>query len=126
MIPIIRPTLVDFKDVEKEFKEVWNSGQVTVSKYTRLFEQEVEKKLKVKNAIAVSSCTSGLTLAVKALNLKGEVILPTFTFAATAHALVWNGIKPVFCDSEKGTYNIDVKKIESLINNPLLPPLRVA
>lgn len=117
MIPIIRPTLVDFKDVEKEFKEVWNSGQVTVSKYTRLFEQEVEKTLKVRNAIAVSSCTSGLILAVKALDLKGEVILPAFTFAATAHALVWNGIKPVFCDSRKDTYNIDVDKIHSLITD---------
>lgn len=116
MIPIIRPTLIDFKDVQKEFREVWDSGQVTVSKYTTLFEEEVKKKLGVRNVIAVSSCTSGLILSVKALNLKGEVILPTFTFAATAHALVWNNITPVFCDSEKGTYNIDVKKIEPLIN----------
>lgn len=116
MIPIIRPTLIDFEDVQKEFREVWESGQVTVSKYTALFEEEVKKTLEVKNVIAVSSCTSGLILAVKALELKGQVILPTFTFAATAHALVWNNITPVFCDSEKGTYNIDVKKIEPLIN----------
>ncbi len=115
MIPIIRPTLVDFSDVEAEFKEVWESGQVTVSKYTALFEKKVAKTLKVKNVIAVSSCTSGLILGAKALALKGEVILPTFTFAATAHALIWNNVTPVFCDSEKGTYNIDVKKIESLI-----------
>ncbi len=116
MIPIIRPTLVDFNEVEQEFREVWASGQVTVSKYTILFEEEVKKSLKVRNVIAVSSCTSGLMLAVKALNLKGEVILPAFTFAATAHALVWNNVTPVLCDSEKGTYNIDVNKIEPLIN----------
>lgn len=115
MIPIIRPTLIDFKDVQKEFREVWDSGQVTVSKYTTLFEEEVKKKLGVRNVIAVSSCTSGLILSVKALGLKGEVILPAFTFAATAHALVWNNVTPVFCDSEKGTYNIDVKRIEQLI-----------
>ncbi len=115
MIPIIRPTLIDFKDVEKEFREVWSSGQVTVSKYTKLFEEKVKKTLKVNNVIAVANCTSGLILAVKALGLKGEVILPAFTFAATAHSLVWNNVKPVFCDSEKGTYNIDVKKIEPLI-----------
>lgn len=115
MIPIIRPTLVDFNEVEKEFREVWESGQVTVSKYTSLFEKEVQKRLKVRNAIAVSSCTSGLMLAVKALDLKGEVILPTFTFAATGHALLWNGITPIFCDSEQGTYNIDIDKIEPLI-----------
>lgn len=116
MIPIIRPTLVDFNDVEKEFREIWSSGQVTVSKYTALFEEEVKSRLGVQNVVAVSSCTSGLILAVKALGLKGEVILPSFTFAATAHALVWNNVTPVFCDSERGTYNIDVNKIEPLIN----------
>ena len=115
MIPIIRPTLVDFTEIEKEFREVWSSGQVTVSKYTNLFEEKIRKTLKVKNVIAVSSCTSGLILAVKALELKGEVILPTFTFTATAHALAWNNVMPVFCDYEKGTFNIDVRKIESLI-----------
>ena len=116
MIPIIRPTLTDFKEVEKEFCEVWHSGQVTVAKYTTLFEEEIKKIFGVRNAIAVSSCTSGLILSVKALGLKGEVILPAFTFAATAHALVWNNVTPVFCDSEKETYNIDIKKIEPLIN----------
>jgi len=117
MIPIIKPTLIDFKDVEKEFQEVWASGQVTVSKYTALFERQVAKYLNVRNVIAVSSCTSGLILAAKALELKGQVILPTFTFAATGHALIWNNITPVFCDSEKGTYNIDVNQIESLITD---------
>ncbi len=115
MIPIIRPTLIDFNDVEKEFREVWSSGQVTVAKYTSLFENKVKKALDVRNVIAVSSCTSGLILAVKALGLKGEVIVPSFTFAATAHSLIWNNVTPVFCDSEKGTYNIDVNKIEPLI-----------
>jgi dTDP-4-amino-4,6-dideoxygalactose transaminase len=115
-LPIISPTLVDYQSIENEFREVWDSGQVTVSKYTGLFEKKVCKTLGVKNAIAVSSCTSGLILAIKALNLKGEVIVPAFTFAATVHALKWNNITPVFCDSEKGTYNIDVKKIEPLIN----------
>ena len=117
MIPIIKPTLVDFNEVEKEFREVWASGQVTVSKYTRLLEEEVQRVANVRNAVAVSSCTSGLILAVKALELKGEVILPAFTFAATAHSLVWNNITPVFCDSEKGTCNIDSTKIESLITD---------
>ncbi|MBI5055588.1 MAG: DegT/DnrJ/EryC1/StrS family aminotransferase [Nitrospirae bacterium] len=115
MIPIIKPTLIDFNEIKKEFREVWESGKVTVSKYTNLFEEEVKKTLGVRNVIAVSSCTSGLILAIKALELKGEVILPSFTFAATAHALVWNNITPVFCDSETGTYNIDASKIEPLI-----------
>jgi len=115
IIPIIRPTLIDYESVEDEFREVWNSGQVTVSKYTELFEQSVCKTLAVRNAIAVSSCTSGLMLAVKALDLKGEVIVPSLTFTATAHSIMWNNIAPVFCDSNKGTYTIDTKKIGPLI-----------
>jgi dTDP-4-amino-4,6-dideoxygalactose transaminase len=94
---------------------VWQSGQVTVGKYTRRFEEAVEQTLKVRHAIAVSSCTSGLMLAVKALELTGEVIVPSFTFAATVHALIWNNCTPVFVDCENGTYNIDVTQIEPLI-----------
>ncbi len=117
MIPIIRPTLIKFEDIEKEFREVWESGQVTVSKYTELLEKKVCETLGVRNTIAVSSCTSGLMLAVKALGLKGEVIVPAFTFTATVHSLIWNNITPVFCDSAKDTYNIDIHKIEPLINH---------
>lgn len=117
MIPIIRPTLINFSKVEKEFREIWESGQITISKYTSFFEKEVQRKLGVPNAIAVSSCTSGLILAVKALELKGDVILPAFTFAATAHALAWNNVNPVFCDSEMRSYNIDPRKIEPLITD---------
>jgi dTDP-4-amino-4,6-dideoxygalactose transaminase len=114
-LPIIRPTLVEFDEVEAPFREVWRSGQVTVGKYTRQFEEAVEQTLGVSHAIAVSSCTAGLMLAVKAMELTGEVIVPSFTFAATVHALVWNGCTPVFADCEEGTYNIDVAQIESLI-----------
>lgn len=114
-LPIIRPTLVEFEEVEAAFREVWQSGQVTVGKYTRRFEETVEQTLGVRHAIAVSSCTSGLMLAVKALELTGEVIVPSFTFAATVHALVWNNCTPVFVDCEEGTYNLDVTLIEPLI-----------
>jgi dTDP-4-amino-4,6-dideoxygalactose transaminase len=115
LLPIIRPTLVEFAEVEAAFRDVWRSGQITVGQYTRQFEQAVAQTLGVRHAIAVSSCTSGLMLAVKALQLAGEVIVPGFTFAATVHALIWNNCTPVFVDCEEGTYNIDVTQIESLI-----------
>jgi dTDP-4-amino-4,6-dideoxygalactose transaminase len=82
--PIIRPTLVDFKEVLPLWEAAWNTGMITTNKYTRKFEEAIEQRQKVKQAIAMNSCTSGLILALKVLGLTGEVIVPAFTFAATA------------------------------------------
>lgn len=112
---IIRPTLVDMDDIVKELREIFLSKNVTLSKFVRLFEEACAKYLGVKEAVAVSSATSGLMLAVKALGLKGEVIVPSFTFTATVHSLIWNGLMPVFVDCERGTYNIDIKDVERKI-----------
>ena len=112
---IIRPTLFDPAEMMAEIREIFSSGSVTVSKYVKLFEQECARYLSVKEAVAVSSATSGLILAVKGLGLKGEVIVPSFTFTATVHSLIWNGLTPIFVDCEEGTYNIDVKEIEKKI-----------
>jgi len=112
---IIRPTLFDPAEMMTELKEIFSSGNVTVSKYVKLFEQECARYLGVKEAVAVSSATSGLMLAVKALGLTGEVIVPSFTFTATVHSLIWNHLTPVFVDCEEGTYNIDAKEIEKKI-----------
>jgi len=112
---ITRPTLIDVDELIGGLREIFSSGNVTVSKYVKLFEQECARYLGVKEAVAVSSATSGLMLAVKALGLTGEVIVPSFTFTATVHSLIWNGLTPVFVDCEEGTYNIDVKEIEKKI-----------
>ena len=105
--PIARPSLPPLDRVSGEMERGWAAGQVTSGKAVRSFEAAVERKLGVGHAVAVSSCTSGLMLAVKALGITGEVILPSFTFGATAHALVWNGVTPVFCDSDPETLNLD-------------------
>jgi len=114
-LKIIRPTLFDPAEMMAELREIFSSGNVTVSKCVKLFEQECARYLGVKEAVAVSSATSGLMLAVKALGLTGEVIVPSFTFTATVHSLVWNGLTPVFVDCEEGTYNINVKDVEKKI-----------
>ena len=72
----------------------------------REFERTIEKMLRVKHAISVCNATVGLQIACKALELKGEVILPSYTFVATAHALSWEGITPVFVDIDAETHNI--------------------
>lgn len=105
--PVFQPTLIDIDEIADGLREIWSSRMVTVAKYNRLFERAIADHVGVREAVAVSSCTSGLVLVLKALGLKGEVIVPGFTFAATAHALVWNGLKPVFCDALPDTFNLD-------------------
>ena len=108
---IIKPTLFNPVEMINELREIFSSGSVTTSKYVKLFEEECARYLGVKEAVAVSSATSGLMLAVKALGLTGEVIVPSFTFTATVHSLIWNGLTPVFVDCEEGTYNIDLRDV---------------
>jgi dTDP-4-amino-4,6-dideoxygalactose transaminase len=81
----------------------------------REFEATVAARLGVKHCVAMCNATVALEIASKALDLKGEVILPSYTFIATAHALQWQGITPVFADMEPETHNIDPAKIEALI-----------
>jgi dTDP-4-amino-4,6-dideoxygalactose transaminase len=115
MIPLTRPAFPDLSEIEPCLEEIWRSGQVTLGRYTRLFEEEVAALLGVRQAVAVSSCTAGLMLSLRALGLRGEVIVPSFTFAATVHAIVWNGLVPVFCEVEPTTAMIDAGAAEQLI-----------
>ena len=107
MIPIVQPTLHDFEAVIAEFRQAWESGQVTTGIFTRRFEAAVEEKLQIPHAVMVQSCTAGMMLALKALNLKGDVILPAFTWTATGHAVMWNGLTPVFADITPGSCTLD-------------------
>ncbi|MEO1270389.1 MAG: DegT/DnrJ/EryC1/StrS family aminotransferase [Myxococcota bacterium] len=113
--PIIRPTLPDFSEVEEDLRAIWESGMLTTSRMVRALEAEVAELCGVEHCIAMANCTSGLMLAVKALGLTGEVILPAFTFAATGHALIWNDLEPVFVDCDPNTYTIDPERVREAI-----------
>ncbi len=84
--------------------------------YVQEFEGRIADLLGVKHCIAMCNATIALEIAARALELQGEVILPSFTFIATAHALQWQKITPVFCDIDPETHNIDPRKVEALIN----------
>jgi dTDP-4-amino-4,6-dideoxygalactose transaminase len=75
----------------------------------------VAERLEVKYCVAVSSCTSGLMMVLRALGLTGEVIVPSFTFFATGHALMWNDLRPVFADCDEQTWNVDPVDVERKI-----------
>ena len=79
------------------------------------FEKRIEKLLGVKHCIAICNGTIALEIAIRALELTGEVILPSFTFIATAHALQWQEITPVFCDVAPGQHHLNPQEIEKLI-----------
>lgn len=85
--------------------------------YVQKFEEQLANYLGVKHCIAVCNGTVGLELVIRALGLTGEVIVPSFTFIATAHALQWFGITPIFCDIDPATHSIDPQQIESLITD---------
>jgi dTDP-4-amino-4,6-dideoxygalactose transaminase len=78
-------------------------------------EAQVARLLDVKHCIAMCNGTVALEIAIRALGLKGEVIVPAFTFIATAHALQWQEITPVFCDVDPRTHNLDPAQVERLV-----------
>jgi dTDP-4-amino-4,6-dideoxygalactose transaminase len=83
--------------------------------YVIEFEKRLAELTGVKHCIAMCNATIALEIAIRALDLKGEVILPSFTFVATAHVLQWQDITPVFCDIDPQTHTIDPSKVEALI-----------
>jgi dTDP-4-amino-4,6-dideoxygalactose transaminase len=83
--------------------------------YVRELEQRLSELLGVKHCIAFCNGSIALEIAAKAAGLTGEVIVPSFTFIATAHALQFQGITPVFCDIAPGTHHIDPARIEAMI-----------
>ncbi len=97
--------------------EAIKSGWLTMGPKTVEFEQRFSEYVGAKHAVSVNSATAALHLALKAIGLQegDEVIVPTNTFVATAEVVTYFNAKPVLCDIEEDTHNIDVSKIEELI-----------
>src|SRR5919106_700945 len=91
-------------------KSLTNNGP-----YVREFEERIAELLGVRNRIAMCNATIALETTIRALGLGGEVIVPSFTFIATAHALQWQKITPVFCDIDPRTHTIDPVLVEEMI-----------
>lgn len=83
--------------------------------YVQEFEKRLSELLGVKHVIAMCNATVAIEIATRALGMKGEVILPSFTFVATAHALQWQEITPVFCDIDPITHTLDPARVEKMI-----------
>jgi dTDP-4-amino-4,6-dideoxygalactose transaminase len=115
-LPVGRPNIGDRSRLVARFNEMLDRRWLTNDgPAVRQFEGALATFLGVPHCIAVSNATVALGLAIRALGLSGEVIVPSFTFVATAHALSWLGITPVFCDIDAKTHNISAEHAEHLI-----------
>jgi dTDP-4-amino-4,6-dideoxygalactose transaminase len=85
--------------------------------YVKEFEHRLAGLLGVRHCVAVCNATLGLELTARALGWQGEVILPSFTFIATAHAMRWQGLTPVFCEVDPATHNLDPRAVERAITD---------
>jgi dTDP-4-amino-4,6-dideoxygalactose transaminase len=83
--------------------------------YVQEFEKKLAEYVGVRHCVAMCNATISLEIAIRAMGLSGEVIVPSFTFIATAHALQWQEITPVFCDIDPQTHTIDAAKVEKMI-----------
>lgn len=109
IVPLTRPHIPAAEPIMKAFRKSLKSGILTKGDELRHFERELQSYLSADYVTAVSSCTTGLMLSLQALGLSGEVIMPSFTFSATAASIVWNGLTPVLVDCDPDTFNIDVE-----------------
>jgi dTDP-4-amino-4,6-dideoxygalactose transaminase len=115
-IYVTRPLLPDLGDFNLKLKEVWDSQWLSNNgKQHQALEEKVKERLKVPYTCLFNNGTIALITAIQSLRLTGEVITTPFTFPATPHVLAWNNIRPIFCDINPQTLNIDAKKIEPLI-----------
>ena len=116
IIYVTQPYLPPLAEFLPYLEKIWESKNLTNSgPFHEELEDELAQYLGVENLSLFTNGTIALITALQALRITGEVITTPFSFVATSHSLVWNGIKPVFVDIDPNTLNIDPKKIEAAI-----------
>ena len=115
-ITVGRPNIGDEKKLHAYLEEIISSKWLTNNgRFVKELENRLSQFTRAKHVIAVSNGTVGLEIAIRSLNLTGEVIVPSYTFVATAHALTWLGLKPIFSEIDPQTCNLDPSGLENLI-----------
>lgn len=117
-ITVTRTSLPPYEEFTEAIKPLWESHWLTnMGIYHQKLEQELGRFLEVKNISLMVNGHMSLEMIIQAFDFpKGsEIITTPFTFVSTTHAIVRNGLKPVFCDIKMSDYTIDEEKIENLI-----------
>jgi len=116
-LPIGQLYFPSWQRYEAAFRDIFERQYYTnQGPLTQQLEEKLQQFLGVKHAICVSNATIGLMMLPDAMGLSGKVILPSFTFAASAHSLSWAGLKPAFCDIDLDTHQIAIDQIGALID----------
>jgi dTDP-4-amino-4,6-dideoxygalactose transaminase len=105
----------DAEVVADDVRRVLASGILTNGPFVREFERRAAGYLGVRHCIAVASCTAGLMLTLRGADLTGDVVVPSFTFAATAHAASWNGLRLVFADIDPRTLTLSAESVRRAV-----------
>ena len=117
-ILVTRSSMPPMEEYIEEIKEMWNSHWLTnMGPKHRGLQTKLEEYLGVEHIDLLTNGHMALELSMQALNLQGEVITTPYTFASTTHAIVRNGLTPVFCDVNPIDFTMDVTKIEELITD---------
>lgn len=117
MIPVTKPFLPPQAEYEELLKGIWKRNWLTNNgPLLNELELELRKITGVKYGLFLGNGTIALQLAIRSLNLKGEILTTPFSYIATTTSILWEGCKPVFVDIHPYTYNIDPELIESKIS----------
>ncbi|MDO4273062.1 MAG: DegT/DnrJ/EryC1/StrS family aminotransferase [Eubacteriales bacterium] len=115
---VTRSSMPDLEEFVEEIKPIWKSHYLTnMGPIYKKFQYQLKDYLSVPQLSLFANGHMALELAIQALNLSGEIITTPYTFASTTHAIVRNGITPVFCDIKPDDYTMDPEKIEELITD---------
>jgi dTDP-4-amino-4,6-dideoxygalactose transaminase len=110
-LPLVRPAVPSTQEVISDIEKILESGILTNGPFVRDLEDRSAEYLGVRHCVAVASCTAGLMLMLRAADLTGDVIAPSFTFAATVHAIAWNGLHPVLADIDPETLTLSPEAV---------------
>ncbi|HEX2030303.1 MAG TPA: DegT/DnrJ/EryC1/StrS family aminotransferase [Actinomycetota bacterium] len=110
-LPLVRPSIPDAGALAEDLRAILESRVLTNGPFVSELERRAAEYLGVRHCIAVASCTAGLMLVLRAAGLSGDAVVPSFTFAATAHAAAWNGLRPVFADVDRDTLTLDADAV---------------
>ncbi|MDO4922251.1 MAG: DegT/DnrJ/EryC1/StrS family aminotransferase [Phascolarctobacterium sp.] len=117
-ILVTKSSLPNLEEYIEEIRDIWTSHWLTnMGEKHRTLQSMLQNYLQVDNVDLLTNGHMALELSIQALNLQGEIITTPFTFASTTHAIVRNGLTPVFCDINPDDFTIDVDKIEALITD---------
>ncbi len=107
-VAFVRPPAPPLDAVMAKLENSYNQGMLTNGPLVRELEAAAAAALEVRNVVAVSSCTTGLMLVFRALGVQGDVLLPSFTFSASAHAVAWNGLNCRFAECDPNSFQLDL------------------